>query len=626
MRLDGNEAESALLAERLRPTRRLAALILLGWSVVVAASLTLSMLTTRDQVMELAAREARANFNKDQAFRLWATEHGGVYVPATEHTPPSPYLSHVTERDLVTPSGRTLTLMNPAYMVRQITEEYERLFGVKGHITSLKPHNPGNRPDDWERSALQAFETGTAEVVGLSDIDGKPYLRLMRPMMIQEGCLKCHAYQGYKVGDVRGGIGVAVSMDEYYHVQRRQFATVAFSHGGIWLLGVGGVLFARRRMGQRIADQVRDEIAIRTLHHRNQLLLDSVGEGICGVDHLGRVTFINRVALRLLGATEEQVLGKVLHDLIHHSHEDGSPYPAGECPVGRSFGDGQTHEVRGEVFWRLDGTCFPTDYLSTPVVENGQVCGAVLVFRDVTHQRAAEHGLMQKTEELQRSNADLEQFAYVASHDLREPLRMINSYLQLLKRRYGERLDKDADEFIAFAVDGAQRMDRLIIDLLAYSRVDRKGAPMEVVPAERAVTTALRVLKPRLDEAGAQVEIGPLPTVWVDEPQLVSVFQNLIGNALKYREPIRPLQIVISGERRDGWCEFTVADNGIGIESQYFERIFQIFQRLHAAQHYEGSGIGLALCKKIVERHRGRIWVESTPDAGSRFHFTLPVG
>lgn len=626
LRVDGPEAEAALLTQRLTPTLWVVVAAALLWTAVVLASLLWSVVNETVQTRELATREARAHFNKDHAFRLWATRHGGVYVPASKETPPNPYLSHVPERDLVTPSGKALTLMNPAYMVRQMSEEYDRLFGVKGHITSLKLHNPDNAPDDWERAALQAFETGTTEVFEVSEIDGKPYLRLMRPMLVQEGCLKCHAYQGYKVGDIRGGVGVAVPLEQYRELERQSIIALSVSHGAFWLLGLTGIAEAGRRIRRRLRQQVRDEMEIRSLSHRNQLLLDSVGEGICGLDRDGRVTFVNQAALRILRGSTEQLAGRLFHQVIHHHHEDGTVYSEYDCAMAQSFRDGFAHEARDEVFWRLDGTSFPVDVLSTPIIEDGDRCGAVVVFRDVTHQRAAENGLHEKTEALERSNADLEQFAYVASHDLREPLRMITSYLQLLKRRYGGMFDKDAEDFIGFAVDGAQRMDRLILDLLAYSRVDRKGAPFEAVPAERAVSAVLQVLRGQLEESDAKVEVEPLPTVWADELQLISLFQNLLNNALKYRDHERPPKIRISARRIDGSWEFTVADNGIGIDAQYFERIFQIFQRLHPSQQYEGSGIGLALCKRIVERHRGRIWVDSAPGQGSTFHFTLPAG
>ncbi len=249
---------------------------------------------------------------------------------------------------------------------------------------------------------------------------------------------------------------------------------------------------------------------------------------------------------------------------------------------------------------------------------------------DITERKRAEAELRrahdevaQKADELQRSNAELEQFAYVASHDLQEPLRMVSSYTQLLTKRYGERFDGDAKEFMHYIVDGAARMKQLIEDLLAYSRVGTKGKEFRPVSVEAPLRKAITNLRAAVEESSAAVTWDPLPTVDADEVQLAQLFQNLIGNALKFRGPGVP-RIHVAAADQDGDWHLTVADNGIGIEPQYFERIFMLFQRLHTMGDYPGTGIGLAICKKVVERHGGRIWVSSTPGEGSQFHFTLP--
>ena len=243
--------------------------------------------------------------------------------------------------------------------------------------------------------------------------------------------------------------------------------------------------------------------------------------------------------------------------------------------------------------------------------------------RDVTERKRAEQELARRADELARSNADLEQFAYVASHDLQEPLRMVASYTQLLARRYKGRLDADADEFIGFAVDGATRMQHLIQDLLSYSRITTKGKELQVIDSRVACDQAVANLRVSIAESGAAVTTGSLPTVRADLTQLTQLFQNLIGNAIKYRTERKPEVQVAAKTTEDGWV-FCVQDNGIGIERQFFERIFQMFQRLHTRKQYTGTGIGLAICRKIVERHGGKIWVESQPGNGSAFLFTIP--
>jgi PAS domain S-box-containing protein len=239
-------------------------------------------------------------------------------------------------------------------------------------------------------------------------------------------------------------------------------------------------------------------------------------------------------------------------------------------------------------------------------------------------RRRAEIELDERARELARSNADLEQFAYVASHDLQEPLRIVASYNQLLARRYRGQLDRDADEFIAFSVDGITRMQRLISDLLAYSRVGSRPRELAPVDMERVLATALENLGHAMADAGARVTHDPLPTIEGDDGQLVQLLQNLIGNAVKFHGPAAPAVHVSARAGEHEWV-FAVADNGVGIEPQYFDRIFVIFQRLHARESYPGTGIGLALCKRIVERHGGRIWVDSTSGRGSIFCFTLPA-
>jgi len=226
-------------------------------------------------------------------------------------------------------------------------------------------------------------------------------------------------------------------------------------------------------------------------------------------------------------------------------------------------------------------------------------------------------------EALQRSNTEFEQLAYVASHDMQEPLRKIASYLQLLAQRYEGRLDADADEFIGYAVDGAKRMQALINDLLAFSRVGTKAKPFAPTDCNAIVRTALMDLQIAIEECGAQIEVGELPTVMGDATQLPQLFRNLLSNAIKFRRDGVPRISVRAEPSGDAW-RFAVSDNGIGIAAEYFERIFIIFQRLHARSRYAGTGIGLAICKKIVERHGGQIEVQSTPGEGSTFAFTLP--
>jgi light-regulated signal transduction histidine kinase (bacteriophytochrome) len=249
---------------------------------------------------------------------------------------------------------------------------------------------------------------------------------------------------------------------------------------------------------------------------------------------------------------------------------------------------------------------------------------ALAVCATATESRRAEQDLRRRSAELRRSNEELEQFATVASHDLQEPLRMTASYLQLLERRCAGKLAPEEREYVHHALDSTRRMRELIDGLLAFSRLD-SGAAFRPVDCERALTRALENLRASFEEAGATLERGDLPVVPGDETQLAQLFQNLIGNALKFRRPDRPARVLVDSRTLDGQWVFSVRDEGIGIEPAAFERIFLLFQRFHHRDEYPGAGLGLAICKKIVERHGGRIWVESLPGQGSTFSFSIPM-
>lgn len=496
-----------------------------------------------------------------------------------------------------------------------------------------------------------------------------------------------------------------------------------------------------------VTERKRTEETVRQLSLQRELILNSAGEGIYGLDLEGRMTFINPAAARMLGWQPEELTGKMLHGVTHHTRPDGSPYPHQECPIYAAFRDDEVRHIDTEVFWRKDGTSFPVEYTSTPIREGERVVGAVVTFRDITERRKseealrssearfrrvfssaplpmwlwdtdtwrflevndsatahygytrdeflamqvtallppeeaermrgdyqrrtdgrylvetrqrvkdgsfidvhltsdlvelggrrvrlvvaediserkrAEEALHERTVELERSNADLEQFAYVASHDLQEPLRMVASFTQLLADRYGTQLDDEAREFIGFALEGATRMQALIGGLLSFARVKTRAKELQPMDCQAAFRRTLGSFRVTLQETGAEVTAEGLPTVVADESQIEQLFQNLIGNALKFRGQETP-RIRISAQRNGKEWIFAVSDNGIGIDPRYSERIFAIFQRLHSRNEYPGTGIGLAICKKIVERHGGRIWVESEVGHGATFYFTLPI-
>ncbi len=367
-----------------------------------------------------------------------------------------------------------------------------------------------------------------------------------------------------------------------------------------------------------IDDRKRMENALRASEERYRMLFTNMSEGFAlgepilddGSATDFRLVEINHAFERLTGLTSA-ILGRPLSEVLPDLE------PSWIRTYGRVAQTGES--VTFENFNKDTGRHYEV-FAYSPF--KGKFAA---IFTDVTKRKQAEEERERLIGELKRSNGELEQFAYVASHDLQEPLRMVASYVTLLQRRYRERLDEKADEYIHFAVDGAQRMQTLIEGLLAYSRIGRRGAEFKVVDLNAVFSAAVSNLSVLIGESGALITKDDLPLMCGDETQLVQLFQNLIGNGIKYiRKDVRP-QVHVAARADGRSCRFSVKDNGIGIEARFFERIFQIFQRLHTRDEYSGTGIGLALCKRIVERHQGRIWVESAPGQGSTFFFTLPV-
>ncbi len=369
-----------------------------------------------------------------------------------------------------------------------------------------------------------------------------------------------------------------------------------------------------------ITQRKRIEGVLKESKEHIEMLLHSVAEGIYGVDMQGNCTFINSAALRLLGYREEtELLGKHMHDLIHHTHNDGTCYPSSECRLYQGMHTREDIHVSDELFWRKDGSSFSVDYWSRPTALNGKD-GAVITFFDITERKAYE-------EELRRSNAELEQFSYAVSHDMRQPLRMISSYLQLIEMSLDSQLDDEKRGYFNFAIEGAKRIDQMLVALLEYSRVGRKGEPPTWADSRAVLDEALQFLQPALIDAHAGLSIsGEWPRILASHDEIQRLFQNLIGNAIKYRVAGRAPEIgVISKVVKNEW-HLCVADNGVGIVPGQIKRLFQVFQRLQSREAYEGTGIGLALCRKIVEHHKGRIWAESAGEGqGSKFHVVLPV-
>ncbi|MDO3380108.1 PAS domain S-box protein [Geoalkalibacter halelectricus] len=725
-------------------------IIALFWTAVIATLAGWHYYRAAEAALENARTAARHSFGKDVTFRRWATGHGGVYVPVTEATPPNPYLTHVFERDINSPSGRALTLINPAYMLRQMHEMADELFGVRGHITSLKPLRPENAPDEWEIKALHAFQTGTEEWSSKTSMDDEPYLRLMRPLIAEEGCLKCHGIQGYEVGDILGGVSVAIPWEPYRQAFHAALPGFVFGYGGLWLFGLLFIVASRRRLAEHLKEHRKSEERLRLMEDN---LPDSyVYQYRHGKDGVPEFLYVSEGVERLHGLSQEAVLvdAGVLHrqidpqqlstlmeaealslknmtdfqaelrmrrsdgewrwiqvrsrprrfedgtiiwdgvatdvterkltleklqdsearlrhwhvlmqyiiehdpnaifvldrDLRHlfvsdrflrdyglgekdiigkHHYEVFPDIPQKWREVHRKALQGEILSAEDEPFAREDGRIDYTRWQCRPWHEvDGSIGGIILYTEVVTERVEANRALQQRTLELEERSAELERFNYTVSHDLKSPLVTVKSFLGFLEKDLAagdaERIQTDIDYMRA----ATQKMSQLLAELLEMSRIGRIVNPPVRVAYGDLIQEVLALVAGPIAERGVEIQVSDEDLVlFGDRSRLVEIWQNLVENAVKYMGGQTTPFIYIGVEDRAGEQVFFVRDNGMGIDPRYAEKIFGLFEKLD--RQTEGSGLGLALVKRIVEVYGGRIWVESVGEGqGSCFFFTLP--
>ncbi len=370
-------------------------------------------------------------------------------------------------------------------------------------------------------------------------------------------------------------------------------------------------------ISREISKEKKVEEELKTSEEKYRLITENANDLIDIIDKDFKIEYINEeVHKKILGYSKKDLIGKLAINFVHpddfltamKSLKRGIKQGEGEAEIRFKHKNGNWVwlEIRGRIFIDINGK------------EKG-----LLISRDETKRKEAEEKLKKTLEELKRSNADLEQFAYIASHDLQEPLRMVASFTQLLGKRYKDKLDSDANDFINFAVDGAKRMQELINDLLTYSKVRTHGQPFEEVDLNKILKDVLKNLKFSIDDSDTIFTYDPLPVIMGDSLQISQLFQNLISNAIKFNDKEQPMVSISIKTKKKDWV-FSIRDNGIGIDPKYYDTIFKIFKRLHSRKDYPGSGIGLSICKKIIKRHAGEIWVESEEGRGSVFYFSIP--
>ncbi len=371
---------------------------------------------------------------------------------------------------------------------------------------------------------------------------------------------------------------------------------------------------------------------LQKLQRRYEHILNSAGEGIYGLDLQDKTTFVNPAAAKLTGCKVEELVGKA------ESEAFCGVADRKDASAATQFLTREGAARNERVFCRKDGTTFPAEYVRSPILENNKPVGAVVVFKDITERKRAEETLARKAAELARSNAELEQFAYVASHDLQEPLRKIQSFGDRLKTKVEAAKLEDGRDYLDRMQNAAARMQRLIADLLTFSRVISSSQPFVPVDLNVITKEVLSDLEVSIERTKAQIEVGPLPTVDADPLQMRQLLQNLISNSLKFQVPDatptvkiqarmvkRPFSCAKNPTPDDEMVELKLQDNGIGFDERYLDKIFAVFQRLHGRSEYEGTGVGLAVCRRITDRHGGTITAKSKPGEGATFTVTLPA-
>ncbi len=598
------------------------------WTMLITVSIGWNFRLIESQAEYLASKEAHANWNKDQVFRRWASRHGGIYVKPDERTPPNPYLAHLPHRDVETTDGIKLTLMNPAYMMSQMTREFEEMYGVKGSLTAQILLNPANKPDAWELASLKQFGKGVKEVEELSNIDGMPYLRMMKPMKMKQSCVLCHGHLGFKVGDIRGGMSISIPLTPYLQAAESSRVFLIATHTVIWLFGIVGIVFLFYRNRQQDLEQQQAASAIKEREQQISDLLNYTAEGIFGLDMQGKCTLANPACIELLGySSEDEIIGKDMHALIHHCYADRSEYPVDQCLIFKSFRTNAEIHCDSEVFWRADGSCFAVEYWSYPIVRDDEVTGSVVTFIDISERLKAEQMLRRS----QKMDA-LGQLTGGIAHDFNNQLGIVRGYMEMLDKYCAD--NEKASRWVTTSQKATERCINLTRKLLNFSRQQQTN--IELIDLKEEINE-LKELFQRTMTPAVTVSYEISEDLWPIETSLGDLEDALLNLVINARDAMpnggelhfKLYNLVLNKDEASkdkidpgDYVVIVIADTGCGIPKEIQEDIFDPF--FSTKEVGKGTGLGMSMVYGFVNRNHGFINLYSEPGKGTRINIYLP--
>ncbi|MEW5722839.1 MAG: response regulator, partial [Thermodesulfobacteriota bacterium] len=596
---------------------------LAGWTLIIALALAEEAVTLKKVRQALALDQARSLIDNDIIYRRWNALHGGVYVPITEKTPPNPYLD-VPRRDVETLEGVKLTLINPAYMTRQVHELKKELLGASAHITSRRPINPVNAPDPWEDAALERLEAGEAEMAEFLDLDDRPHLRLIKPLVTVDGCLACHAHQGYEIGDVRGGISVTLSLEPFVAAQARHITLYVIIFAIFLMLGaaglMGGYLWMRRLEDERDANEEK----VRSLYRA----VEQSPVSVVIADTKGDIEYVNRAFSEITGYSSGEVLGQNPRVLKSGHHPDEYYRNLWETITSGRVWQGEflNRKKNGELYWEMATISPVTDAAGT-------IMHFLAVKEDITARKRGEEALVRAKESAERANQAKSEFLANLSHEFRTPM---NGIIGMTELTLDTDLTDEQHEYLTLVKASAESLNRLLNDILDFSKIEAGRLELDPIPfsLRETLDQTMHALayEAHRKELELALEVQPeVPDEVVADPgRLRQVLLNLLGNAVKFTETGEVLvRVALEEENEDGLLlRFSVTDTGPGIPEDKQKIIFEAFTQADGSitRTHGGTGLGLAISSRLVSLFGGRLWVESSSDRGSTFHFTARFG